>query len=164
MIPTVALIAALASPVQAEVDPYGPSTWLGPRFGGGGIVGGTAAWVLDGGTIIDLGLSTRPGIEDLDLYMNLMASAGITWELGGQRSRHGVFLGGGSCIPGLPYYDSQLAIAYHHRLARSSGSFAWQFRTGAGVLPYGSIESHSLGVRPMVFLSTSLLFRVGGRS
>mgnify|MGYP007066194286 CR=1 FL=1 len=137
-----------------------PGVRFGPRIGGGGVLGGTVSWDLGTGTLIDLGLSMRPAVRDLEWSSNLMASAGVGWELWGHRAKQGLFTAAGSCIPGLPYYETYLAGGYHFRLTNSKGRFGWQLRLGGGVMPYGELNSQPQGIRPMVYLSSDLLWLV----
>lgn len=146
-----------------EVEPAReprPGVRVGPRIGGGGVLGGTVNWDLGTGTLIDLGLSLRPAMRNLESNANLMASAGVGWELWGDRAKQGLFIAGGSCIPGLPYYESYLTGGYHFRLTNRKGRFAWQLRLGAGVLPYGELDGQALGFRPALHTSTDLLWLV----
>jgi hypothetical protein len=137
-----------------------PGLSIGPRIGGGGISGGTLSWDLGTGTLFDLGLSLRPAVRDLEWSATLMASAGVAWELWGNRAQQGVFLAGGSSIPGLPYYESYTAGGYHWRLNTRAGRFGLQMRFGGGVMPYGELNSSPQGVRPMLYLSVDPLWLV----
>ncbi len=135
---------------------------IGPRIGGGGLPGGTVSWNLGTGTLVDLGLSVRPAVRDLEWNATLMASAGVGRELWGDRARQGLFVAAGSSIPGLPYYESYLAGGYHFRLTTHAERFGLQLRLGGGVMPYGELDGHSHGARPMLYLSADPLWLVKG--
>lgn len=132
--------------------------WIGPRLAGGGAAGVSFSWLPDQQFTVDLGLSLRPAVRDLEFELTVVGSAGLSWQEDQGLFRQGVFATAGSSVPGLDYYDSYVAGGYHHRLHNGRNDHAWQFRAGVGVLPYGSYRGYALGVRPMLYLSTSWLF------
>jgi hypothetical protein len=137
-----------------------PGIRLGPRIGGGGVLGSTVSWDLGTGTLMDLGLSLRPAVRDLVWSHSAMLSGGVARELWGRRVKQGIFGSGGSTIPGLPYYESYLAGGYHWRLGTRTGRFGLQLRIGGGVMPYGELDGRAQGVRPMLYLSADPLWLV----
>jgi len=145
---------------REPAKPPEPGVRFGPRIGGGGILGGTVSWDLGTGALMDLGLSYRPAVRDLEWSSTFMVSAGIGWELWGQRAKQGLFTAAGSSIPGLSYFESYLAGGYHMRVSNRAGRFGWQLRVGGGVMPYGELDRQPQGVRPMVYLCSDWLWLV----
>lgn len=156
---TLLLLASLAGAAKPVHDPR-PGVSIGPRIGGGGIPGGTVSWDLGTGMLIDLGLSFRPAVRDLEWSATVMGSGGVGWELWGDRARQGLFVAAGSSIPGLPYYESYAAGGYHFRLTTNAGRFGLQLRAGGGVMPYGELSGYAQGARPMLYLSLDPLWLV----
>lgn len=88
---------------------------------GGAMVSGGAVVVWPSELAVDLSVGPRLGIG-ADLYANLMGMVGLTWT-DGDRTRHGVFVRGGSTLPLATWYEAMVAGGYAVRIPTGGGGW-----------------------------------------